>query len=294
MPANSPSTPPPSSSADRDRAQPPAKTPSAIAASETAATTPAGVVGLRGELVGGSVAPSRTAAIGGTRVARRAGRMLASSVIPMPTPSRRDRARRDDRRPLRQLDAHGVEQHDHALRDPVSDHEAERRGEQAEHEALEHDRAHDLLARGAERPQRRELTRALGDGDRERVEDHERADQQRDAAEGQQEASGSSRSRAPSLRGLVERGLAVLDLQVGGEQRLDGATSSRPTCPAWPRSRSSRSDPSRWNSVWAVLMSQAARLGRAAGRRQPYETMPASLNVCRVPNVEMTIESPSL
>ena len=32
----------------------------------------------------GSVAPSRTAAIGGTRVARRAGRMLASSVIPVP------------------------------------------------------------------------------------------------------------------------------------------------------------------------------------------------------------------
>jgi hypothetical protein len=35
----------------------------------------------------GRVAPSRTAAIGGTRVARRAGMMLASSVIPVPRSS---------------------------------------------------------------------------------------------------------------------------------------------------------------------------------------------------------------
>src|SRR3954451_18616672 len=33
---------------------------------------------------GASVAPSRTAATGGTRVGRRAGRTLASSVIPIP------------------------------------------------------------------------------------------------------------------------------------------------------------------------------------------------------------------
>ena len=32
----------------------------------------------------GSTEPSRTAAIGGTRVARLAGRMLASSVTPVP------------------------------------------------------------------------------------------------------------------------------------------------------------------------------------------------------------------
>ena len=35
----------------------------------------------------GSVEPSRTAAIGGTRVARRAGAMAASSVTPVPTSS---------------------------------------------------------------------------------------------------------------------------------------------------------------------------------------------------------------
>ena len=44
----------------------------------------------------GSVAPSRTAAIGGTRVARRAGMMLAISVTSVPTQQRHDdRARRE-------------------------------------------------------------------------------------------------------------------------------------------------------------------------------------------------------
>ena len=36
---------------------------------------------------GGSVAPSRTAAIGGTRVARRAGEIVASTVMPTPSSS---------------------------------------------------------------------------------------------------------------------------------------------------------------------------------------------------------------
>ena len=44
-----------------------------------------------------------------------------------------------------------------------------------------------LPPRGAERAQRRELARALGDRDRERVRDHEAADEERDAAEREQE-----------------------------------------------------------------------------------------------------------
>ena len=44
-----------------------------------------------------------------------------------------------------------------------------------------------LAPRGAERAQRRELARALGDRDRERVRDHEAADEERDAAEREQE-----------------------------------------------------------------------------------------------------------
>ena len=107
---------------------------------------------------------------------------------------------------------------------PSPNSEPDHRGQQPDHEALEHDRAHDLLARGAERPQRGELPRALGDGDRQRVEDDERADEQRDAAEAQQEHRGSSPSTLVELRGVVLGLLgAVLHLQVGGEQRLDGA-----------------------------------------------------------------------
>ena len=86
----------------------------------------------------GSVAPSRTAAIGGTRVARRAGTMLASSVIAGAEQQRDDdRARRDDRRRLRQLDAQRAEQRDQALGDPDPEHEADHRGEEPDHEALE-------------------------------------------------------------------------------------------------------------------------------------------------------------
>ena len=49
---------------------------------------------------GGSVAPSRTAAIGGTRVARTAGRRLASSVTMIPTASETTIVRVSKSRPL--------------------------------------------------------------------------------------------------------------------------------------------------------------------------------------------------
>ena len=52
---------------------------------------------------------------------------------------------------------------------------------------LEQHAAQHLAAVRAERAQQPDLTRALGDGDRERVEDDERADEQRDEAEDQQE-----------------------------------------------------------------------------------------------------------
>ena len=47
--------------------------------------------------------------------------------------------------------------------------------------------AQHLAARRADGTQRRELARALGDRDRQRVRDHERADEQCDEAEGEQE-----------------------------------------------------------------------------------------------------------
>ncbi len=102
-----------------------------------------------------------------------------------------DRARLDDRAGVRQVGADGLEQRLQALRDerPPSSPTS---GPRAEHEALGDDRAQDLAARGAERPQERELARALGDGDREGVEDDERADEERDAGEHEQRRSAGS------------------------------------------------------------------------------------------------------
>ena len=61
---------------------PRATSPTARTSTTTAVTGPK-----RAQRDGGSTAPSRTAAIGGTRVARRAGRRLASNVIRVPTSS---------------------------------------------------------------------------------------------------------------------------------------------------------------------------------------------------------------
>ena len=61
------------------------------------------------------------------------------------------------------------------------------RGERPDDERLDDDRAEHLAPRRAERAQRRELARPLRDRDRERVRDHEAADEERDAAEREQE-----------------------------------------------------------------------------------------------------------
>ena len=83
----------------------------------------------------------------------------------------------------RQVDPEPLEE----LVDPVGEAdpagEAGGRAEQTERERLQADAGQDLRARGAERPQHPELARALGDGDRERVEDLERAHEQRHSGE---------------------------------------------------------------------------------------------------------------
>ena len=61
------------------------------------------------------------------------------------------------------------------------------RGEEAHDERLEEHRAQHLPARRAERAQRRELARPLRDRDRERVRDHERADEERNDPEREEE-----------------------------------------------------------------------------------------------------------
>ena len=174
-------------------------------------------------LPSGSVAPSRTAAIGSTRVARIAGRRLASIVTTTPTTIATmivlgldHRARVGQRQPGR------VEEREQALREPQPHEQPDRRGDQPDHERLEHDRPPHLAAGGAERPQGPELPRPLGDRDRQRVGDHEAAHEQRDAREHEQERL-QKREEAVDRRGVL---LGLLgpgsDLRVGWQDR-DGS-----------------------------------------------------------------------
>ena len=64
-----------------------AKTPTQMATTDAAITATAVLSEWAAKREGGSVEPSRTAAIGGTRVARRAGTTLASTVITVPSAS---------------------------------------------------------------------------------------------------------------------------------------------------------------------------------------------------------------
>ena len=197
-----------------------AKIPTEMAATEAAITTTAVFSEWAAKREGGSVEPSRTAAIGGTRVARSAGMMLASSVIVVPSASETRTVRSANTIPASGRSPPSAVNN---LASPKPGEQPDHRGQQPDHQALDHDRAHDLLARCPERPQRRELARALGDGDRQGVEDHERAHEQRDRAEAQQEVADGvddDVGLAGVRRSLL---LGVLDLQARGDQRLDGA-----------------------------------------------------------------------
>ena len=193
----------------------PPNRPGAIRASETP-TTAMPAYGLAARAGRRRAAPSRTAEIGGTRVARSAGTMLATSVTIVPvsmlTMTVRVASTVPDFGRSTPIAANS------ALM-PLAMPSAEQRGRCTEAsrptiEAFEHDRAHDLTPRGAERAQRRELARALGDGDRERVEDHERAHEQRDAAEAEQEVGDELQALVGVLG--VGRGLGVAGLDLGG------------------------------------------------------------------------------
>ena len=143
---------------------------------------------------GGSAAPSRSAAIGGTRVARSAGARPPASVHDARRHSADDDGARLERQAGRAAGrSRRVEQRRSALRDQEAADEPDQRRREPDHERLaEHARQH-LAAGRAERAQQRELARALGDRDRERVEDDERADEQRDAAEREQRRARGTR-----------------------------------------------------------------------------------------------------
>ena len=196
--------------------------PVASAAREASSTATPALRRVRREAAGGSVEPSRTAAMGGTRVALRAGRTLASTVTEVPTiietvtvrvaitvlasgrstPSALIRAIMPLAMPM-------------PATNPAAD------ASEADDEALEDHRALDLLARGAERPQRGELAGPLRDGDRQRVEDDERAHEQRDAAEAQQDQADGLHAVVDVLGAVLGRGLGVLDLECAADERLD-------------------------------------------------------------------------
>ena len=133
---------------------------------------------------GGSTAPSCSAAIGGTRVARAAGTTAESSVTRMPTASATTTVRGASTRPLCGMSMlGGLEELDDAGGDAEAGEDAQHRREQAHDERLAGDAEQHLAPRGAEGAQHGELAAPLGDGHREGVEDDEGADEHGDAAE---------------------------------------------------------------------------------------------------------------
>ena len=78
-----------------------------------------------------------------------------------------------------------------------------------------------LPARRAERAQRRELARPLRDRDRERVDDHESADEQRDQAEREQEVAQERDELVRLLRVLARLGVAGAHLGVRRQDLAD-------------------------------------------------------------------------
>ena len=210
-----------------------------------------------------SARPSRSAAIGGTRVARRAG-MSAATTVDRDADHQRDddrpRLRRRCRR--RQADPERIEQRVDALREAEPASSPSTDAEQADRAAPR--RTPRRASGGATAPSVRsiaELADALGDGDREGVEDQEGADEQRHAGEHQQEG----RQEAEGVADLVRCcGLAFssrgLDLDAGGTTRSIRALQLSGRRRRSPRPRSGRSGRRlpvmRWASgsvSWAML-----------------------------------------
>ncbi len=98
-----------------------------------------------------------------------------------------DRARLEHRAAVGQVGAEGLEQLVERGREQEPPEQPEHRPHGPQEEAFVDDRAHDLGARAAERAQQAELARALGDGDREGVEDDEGAHHQGHVGEHEQE-----------------------------------------------------------------------------------------------------------
>ena len=97
------------------------------------------------------------------------------------------RALLEDGRRRREVEAEHLEERVQALREAEPEEEPGDRPERPDDEGLDHDSTKDLTAGRAERAQRCELANALRNRDRERVRDHEAANEERDAGEREQE-----------------------------------------------------------------------------------------------------------
>jgi hypothetical protein len=129
-----------------------------------------------------------------------------------------DRRRQADRR-RRNLATALAEQPLDDARDQQAEEEPDDRRECADDQPLDHDRTEYLPPGRADRPERRELAHALRDRDRERVEDDERADEERDAREGEQEVADELRERRDVVRLLLRLLVARAYLRI---RRQDG------------------------------------------------------------------------
>ena len=131
-----------------------------------------------------------------------------------------NRLPRQDQPRGRQAEANRTKQ---LVESPGKDHpkpNADDRGDGTDDERLAHHGAEDLPTRGANRAQHREFARALGDRNRERVVDDERADQHSDARKGEQGVANDLADQVVEHAGLfVGVLLAGLDDDVRLRQR---------------------------------------------------------------------------
>ena len=143
------------------------------------------------------------------------------TVTPTPIEQRHDHGPRREDEPLgRQVGVDRLEERVQSRGEPDSEEQPDHRRDEPDDEGLEHDRPQDLLPRASDRSDRGELAHALRDGDREDVEDDERADEQRHACEREQEVADELRE-GDVLR--VFLGLSVGRPHLGGrrQDRLD-------------------------------------------------------------------------
>ena len=165
---------------------------------------------------GGVAASSRIAASGGTRVARRAGARLESMVTPVPTTNATMMVRGLSTSPSCGSSAPKA-LNSALIPCAVSDPEEDARATEAMSPTISASSITERStwrARGSHGAEQRKLPGPLGDRDRERVEDDERADEHRDSGEHEQQ-------RVEEAEAVLDRVGILLGLLLAG-LHLDG------------------------------------------------------------------------